>query len=151
MAIDVGESVEIHRPAGEIFDYLAHGENMPRWMSIFETVEPESGEPPHQGSKYHYKMSTRGKAESTFEWTDFEPARRLAWHGPPISSGPGSLEPAGEYVLEEHDGATRVTMRMHPKTTGLMSLLSPLMARSMRKEATSNMARLKQTLESGSA
>jgi uncharacterized membrane protein len=151
MAIDVGESVEIRRPASEVFDYLAHGENMPRWMSIFEKVEPESSEPPHQGSKYRYKMSTRGKAESTFEWTEYQPARRLAWHGPPVSAGPGSLEPSGEYVLEEHDGATRVTMRMHPKTTGLMSLLSPLMARSMRKEATGNMARLKQTLESGGA
>ena len=150
MAIDVGENVEIRRPAAEVFDYLAHGENMPAWMNIFETVEQESAGPPAKGTTYRYKMSTRGKAESTFEWSEFEPTHRLTWHGPPVSTGPGSLEPSGEYELKEHDGATRVTMRMRPKTTGLMSLLSPLMNRSMRKEATENMQRLKQALERGS-
>ena len=147
MAIDVGESVEIRRPAAEVFDYLAHGENMPRWMNIFETVEQEPAGPPAKGTTYRYKMATRGKAESTFEWSEFEPAHRLAWHGPPVSTGPGSLEPSGEYELEERAGATTVTMRMRPKTTGLMSILSPLLNRSMRKEAAENVQRLKQTLE----
>jgi hypothetical protein len=59
----------------------------------------------------------------------------------------GSLEPSGEYELEERNGATRMTMRMHPRTAGLMSLLSPLMSRSMRKEAAENVQRLKRTLE----
>jgi hypothetical protein len=96
-------------------------------------------------------MAARGKAQSTFVWSEFEPPRRLAWQGPPIPMGPGlgSLEPSGEYVLEEHDGATRVTMRMHPKTAGLMSIFSPLMNRSMRKEAAENVQRLKRTLEAG--
>jgi uncharacterized protein YndB with AHSA1/START domain len=132
-----------------VFDYLAHGENMPHWMALFETVEQESAGPPAMGTVYRYKMAARGKAQSTFEWSEFEPGRRLAWEGPPIPMGPGlgSLEPSGEYELEERDGATRMTMRMHPRTAGLMSLLSPLMSRSMRKEAAENVQRLKRTLE----
>jgi uncharacterized membrane protein len=147
MAIDVGESVEIRRPATDVFDYLAHGENMPRWISVFEKVEQDSEGPPAKGTTYRYKMASRRKPESTFEWTEFEPGRKLAWEGPPISVGPGTLEPSGEYELSERDGATRVTMRMHPKTTGIATLLSPLMSRSMRKEAAENVQRLKETLE----
>src|SRR2546421_4239479 len=79
MAIDVGQSVEIHRPAADVFDSLAHGENMPRWMSVFETVEQDSEGAPAKGTTYRYKMAARGKAESTFEWTQFEPGRKLAW------------------------------------------------------------------------
>src|SRR5207302_8075527 len=105
-------------------------ENRPRWMKLFETVEQESDGPPAKGTSYHYKMAARGKAESTFEWSEFEPNRKLAWEGPPIPMGPGlgSLEPSGEYTLEERDGATQVTMRMHPATTGLATLLGPLMS-----------------------
>jgi uncharacterized protein YndB with AHSA1/START domain len=148
MAIDVQSDADIRRPASEVFTFLADGENMPRWMGIFETVKKVSEGPVGKGTTYHYRMARRGKAESDFEWSEYEPNRRLSWHGPPISTGPGSLEPSGEYLLTEHNGATHVTMRMHPKTTGLMSLMSPLMARSMRKEAAGNMQRLKEVLES---
>jgi uncharacterized protein YndB with AHSA1/START domain len=149
MAIDVGQSVQIRRPSADVFDYLAHGENMPHWMGIFETVEQESPGPPGKGTTYRYKMATRGKAASSFIWSEFEPPRKLAWQGPPVPIGPGmgSLEPSGEYMLDEHDGGTRVTMRMHPRTAGLASILSPLMSRSMRKEAAENVQRLKQNLE----
>jgi uncharacterized membrane protein len=147
MAIDVGESVEIRCPARDVFDYLAHGENMPRWISVFEKVEQDSEGPPAKGTIYRYRMASRRRPESTFEWTEFEPGRKLAWEGPAIAVGLGTLEPSGEYELSECDGATRVTMRMHPKTTGIATLLSPLMSRSMRKEAAENVQRLKETLE----
>ena len=147
MSIDVDKSVEIRRPARDVFEYLAHGENMPRWMSTFETVQQASDGPPTKGTTYRYKMASRGKPESTFVWSEFQPGRKLAWAGPPIGVGPGTLEPSGEYELEEHEGATRVTMRMHPRTTGLATLLSPLMAWSMRREAAENVQRLKETLE----
>ena len=151
MAVDVQSDTEIRRPAGEVFAFLANGENMPRWMNVFETVKKSSEGPVGKGTTYDYKMARRGKAESTFEWSAYEPNSRLAWHGPPVSAGPGTLEPNGEYTLHEHDGATHVTMRMNPKTTGLMSLMSPLMARSMRKEAAKNMQRLKEVLETQQA
>jgi uncharacterized protein YndB with AHSA1/START domain len=151
MAIDIAESVEIGRPPEEVFDYLAHAENMPLWMAEFESVEQVSAGPPAKGTTYQYKMATRGKAESTFEWSEFDPARKLAWHGERVSTGPGSLEPSGEWVLEEHGGSTRLTMRMKPKTGGLMTLMSPLMARSIRKGAPANMKRLKDALEGGAA
>jgi uncharacterized membrane protein len=147
MAIDVRSDADIGRPASEVFAFLADGENMPRWMDVFETVRKASDGPVGQGTTYKYKMARRGRAESTFVWSEYEPDRKLAWHGPPVSAGPGSLEPNGDYVLEDRDGTTHVTMRMNPKTTGLMSLMSPLMARSMRKEAAGNMQRLKQVLE----
>jgi uncharacterized membrane protein len=147
MAIDIAQRVEINRPATEVFDYLAHAENMPSWMKEFESVEQISEGQPGQGTNYRYRMATRGKAESTFEWSEFEPARRLAWHGAKVSAGPGSLEPNGRWLLEEHNGRTELTMHMQPKTGGLMTLLGPIMARSIRRDAPANMQRLKQKLE----
>jgi uncharacterized membrane protein len=151
MAIEVEQQLEIGRPAGEVFDYLAHGENMPRWMKEFETVEQISDGPPAKGTTYRYRMATRGKAESTFEWSRFERAQRLAWEGERVPTGPGSLTPSGEWLLEERDGRTHLTMRMQPRTRGLMTLLSPLMARSIRKGAPDDMQRLKSEIEGSRA
>jgi uncharacterized protein YndB with AHSA1/START domain len=149
MAIDVEQRVEINRPAAEVFDYLAHAEHMASWMEEFETVEQVSAGPPGKGTTYRFRMATRGNPESTFEWSEFEPARRLAWHGEKMSSGPGSVEPNGQWLLEEHAGRTELTMRMQPKLGGLMTLFGPLMARSIRKGAPDNMQRLKEELERG--
>jgi uncharacterized membrane protein len=149
MGLDIAESVEIGRPADEVFDYLAHGENMPLWMEEFESVEQVSGGPPAKGATYQYKMAARGKTESTFEWSEFEPGRKLAWQGAKVSAGPGSLEPKGVWVLEENGAGTRLTMRMQPETGGFMTLMGPIMKRSMRKSAPGNMKRLKHALEGG--
>jgi uncharacterized membrane protein len=149
MAIDIEQRVQINRPAGEVFDYLAHAEHMPAWMREFEDVEQVGEGPPSLGTTYRYRMSTRAKTESTFEWSEFEPGRKLAWHGAKVSAGPGSIEPTGQWELDERDGTTELVMHIQPKTGGLMTLMSPLMARSIRKDAPANMQRLKQALEGG--
>ena len=147
MAVNVQSDTEIQRPAGEVFAFLANGENMPRWMDVFETVKKASDGPVGQGTTYEYKMARRGKAESTFEWSVYQPNTKLAWEGPPVAAGPGTLEPKGEYEITDHGDHTHVTMRMNPGTTGLMTLMGPLVARGMRKEAAGNMQRLKDVLE----
>jgi uncharacterized membrane protein len=150
MDVDVAQSVEIRRPAAEVFDYLSHGENLPRWMDEFETVEQVTDGAPAKGTKYRYKMRTRGKIDSTFEWSEYEPGRKLAWHGERVSTALGSLEPQGVWQLGEREGGrTELSMTMQPKTGGLRTLLRPLMARSIRKEAPANLRRLKELLEGG--
>ena len=63
-------------------------------MTDFESVRQVTEGEPAVGTSYSYKMA-RGRAEGTFEWTRFEPDSHLAWHGPAVQAGMGSMEPAG--------------------------------------------------------
>jgi uncharacterized membrane protein len=145
MAIHVEREIEIERPPERVFDYLAHGENLPRWMDEFTSVEQVSEGPPTLGTTYRYKMK-RG-AESTFEWEQFETGRRLAWHGPPAGGALGKLEPKGTWELEGAGPTTRVRMTMDPEPSGLLKLMAPLMARAIRKGSVKDFERLKGILE----
>jgi hypothetical protein len=89
----------------------------------------------------------RGNVEGTFRWTEFDGTARLAWHGPPVRSGPGSMEPSGRWELTDENAGTRVKLVMSPKPGGLFKLLSPLMSRGMRSGNAKALARLKQRLE----
>jgi uncharacterized protein YndB with AHSA1/START domain len=138
---------EIERPVQEVFDYLAHGEKLPDWVEEFEEVEQQSEGPPAKGTTYRYKMRRGG--ESTFEWSEFEPGRRIAWDGPPLKSGPGAMRPRGGYELEEADGGTRVRMTQDPEMSGFMKLMAPFITRSLQKGAPKSLEKLKGILEGG--
>ena len=99
MAREVRIATEIDRPAVEVFNFLADGENIPDWMDQFDSVVQTSAGPIGKGTAYKYKM--RRGPESTFEWNEYEPNRRLAWTGPPIEGTVGSLATDGDYTLEE--------------------------------------------------
>ena len=140
----------IRRPRGEVFTYLAHGERLPEYVTEFASVEQLSDGEPRQGTEYGYKMA-RGQAEGTFQWTEFEPHSRLAWHGPPARTGPGSMEPSGWWELSESGDGTAVKLVMTPKPGGLFKLMAPLMSRGMRRGNAKALQRLKERLESASA
>jgi len=137
----------IGRPPSEVFDYLARGERLPKYIDEFESVSQASPGEPTQGTEYSYKMK-RG-AEGTFRWTEFEPGAKLAWHGPAAKQGPGSMEPSGRWELSDEGGGTHVKLVMEPKPGGLFILLAPLMSVQMRRGNAQAMERLKQRLESG--
>jgi uncharacterized protein YndB with AHSA1/START domain len=147
MSIRTEGHVTIDRSAAEVFDYLAHGEHLPDYIDDFDRVAHEQDGPPAKGHVYSYKMK-RG-AEGTFEWTEFEPNHKLAWSGPTVKQGPGSMQPAGSWELSEHDGHTHVNLVMAPEPGGLFKLLGPLFKRSMAKGNERGLQKLKSRLEAG--
>jgi uncharacterized membrane protein len=149
MAIHIETELEIERPAGEVFEYLANGENLPRWMEEFAEVEKVSDGPVGKGTTYRYKMK-RGAA-STFEWSEFEQGRKVAWEGPPVGAGMGKLEPRGSFEVEPWSGGAHVRGTLRPQARGFLKLLSPLMARSIRMGSARDFMRLKLILEGGQA
>ena len=145
MARDVTIATEISRPAIEVFNFLADGENMPRWMDQIDSVVQTSSGGAAKGTSYKYKM--RRGPESTFEWCEFEPNRRLAWTGPPIEGTVGSIATDGSYTLEERDGTTQVTVSFRPEMSGMKKLIRPMMRRSLRRVFVADFARLRDILE----
>jgi uncharacterized protein YndB with AHSA1/START domain len=144
----VEAEITVARPRAEVFAYIARAEHLPEYVSDFAWVKQVSDGEPARGTAYSYKMG-RGQAEGTFEWTEFEPDSKLAWHGPPAKAGPGSMEPSGWWELSDDDQATHVKLVMTPKPGGLFKLLAPFMSMSMGKGNARALERLKQRLEGG--
>jgi uncharacterized protein YndB with AHSA1/START domain len=144
----VEAEISVERPRAEVFDYIAHGERLPEYVTEFAWVKQVSEGGPTRGTRYSYKMA-RGQAEGTFDWTEFEPDSKLAWHGPPAKAGGGSMEPSGRWELTDEDAGTHVKLVMEPKPGGLFKLMAPFMSRGMRKGNAKALERLKQKLEGG--
>jgi uncharacterized protein YndB with AHSA1/START domain len=143
--MQIESEITVDRPAQEVFDFIAHAEYLPDYVGDFESVQQVSEGSPGIETQYRYKMK-RG-AEGTFRWTRFEPNSHLAWEGPPVKQGPGSMQPAGWWDISDAGGATRVKLVMAPTPGGLFKLLAPLMAAGMRRGNTTALDRLKQQLE----
>jgi uncharacterized protein YndB with AHSA1/START domain len=144
----VESEITVAKPLAEVFEYIAHAEFLPEYVTDFAAVEQVSDGEPGRGTQYSYKMS-RG-AEGTFEWTEFDPESHLAWHGPRVKAGPGSMEPAGWWDIAARGDATQVKLVMAPKPGGLFKLLAPFLAAGMRKGNEQALERLKQRLEQDS-
>ncbi len=143
----VEAEVSVERPRSEVFDYIARAERLPDYVTEFAWVRQASDGGPARGTVYSYEMA-RGSAEGTFEWTEFEPHSKLAWHGPPVKAGPGSMEPSGWWELKDAGAGTNVKLVMTPKPGGLFKLMAPFIAMSMRKGNARALRRFKELIES---
>ena len=145
--MEVETDIVIAKPPADVFAYIARAEQLPEYVTDFESVRQESDGEPGVGTRYSYTMK-RG-AQGTFEWTEFKPTSQLAWHGPAVKAGPGSMEPAGRWEIRPQGEGTRVKLVMAPTPGGLFKLLAPFMAAGIRKGNDQALERLKQRLESG--
>jgi uncharacterized protein YndB with AHSA1/START domain len=136
----------VARPRSEVFEYIARAELLPEYVADFDWVRQISVGEPSRGTVYSYKLARR-KAEGTFEWTEHEPNSKLAWHGPPVKSGPGSIEPSGWWELSDEGAGTHVKLVMTPKPDGLLKLMTPIIAIGMLRGNAKAMQRLKHRLE----
>ena len=51
MAIHVESEIEVARPRAEVFDYIAHGERLPEYVTDFASVEPTAAGEPGPGTQ----------------------------------------------------------------------------------------------------
>jgi uncharacterized protein YndB with AHSA1/START domain len=144
--MQIESEITVNRSPADVFAYIARAERLPEYVTDFDSVHQSSDGEPALGTEYSYKMK-RGGTEGTFTWTEFHPPSRLAWHGPPAKSGPGSMEPAAWWELADASGGTRVKLVMAPKPGGLFKLLAPFMSGQMRKGNAKALELLKQQLE----
>jgi uncharacterized protein YndB with AHSA1/START domain len=147
MPIHTEAEITIDRPRSEVFEFLAQGERLPEYIDEFESVNHEEPGQPAQGHVYSYKMK-RG-AEGTFEWAEFQPHDKLAWSGPRVKQGPGSMRPVGHWQLSDEGSGTRVKLVMEPEPGGLFKLMAPLMKMGMSKGNERGLQNLKRILENG--
>jgi uncharacterized protein YndB with AHSA1/START domain len=136
-------TVTINRPARDVFDYLADGTHNRDWRDgVVEIRRITSTD--GKGAAYRQVLAGPGgrRIDGDYEVTVFEPPRRLEFV---VTAGPA--RPAGVFELTETPGdGTRVRFALDLQPTGLMRIMTPVIARQMRSEV-ARLNTLKKLLE----
>ena len=144
MAMPFGASVEIARPAGLVFDYIANMELNPTWQRGMRECRVTSPPPLRVGSTYEQVASFLGRRiESSFVVTALEPGRSITIDSVqstfPIRVT-RSVEPLG-------DARCRASATVEGGPGGVMRLFSPLMKPIAQRSVRGDYARLRALLE----
>jgi uncharacterized protein YndB with AHSA1/START domain len=139
----IEESVEINCPVEKVFTFTTDAGSWNRWQSTIPEAEQTSQGPVCVGATFRGTSRMMGR---TMQWTsmatEYEPNRKF---GKNITSGPMFIEQHNTYTPTE--GGVRFTLVYDVKVGGVLTLLSPMLVRSMRKELKKSLGNLKQVLE----
>jgi len=141
MSLDFVHTIDIHRPADEVFDVLADFENNPRWQAGMVACSWTSETRGQVGSTYQQEARFLGRAIHThFQVTELVPGRSISIEST-VSTFPiqvtRSVEPRAE--------GCRVSAHIRGQPTGIMAWFSWMVRRSVAKDY----AALKRLLEEG--
>lgn len=136
-------SVTISRPIGEVFGFVADGENAKRWRPGVRDVSHQSGE--GLGAIYRQGVNGPGgrRIAADYEITAFEPDRRIAFRA---IAGP--VRPIGEYRFAPDGDGTMVSLGLDATLTGWKRLLMGRVVQSTMDSEVRNLETLKAILES---
>ena len=136
-------STTISRPIGEVFAFVADGENARQWRPGVLDVARQSGE----GMGAIYRQGVKGpggrRIAADYEVTAFEPDRRIAFRA---IAGP--VRPTGEYQFAPAGDGTIVSLTLDATLTGWKSLVMGRAVQSTMLAEVRNLDTLKAILES---
>ncbi len=146
--ISVESSIEIERPAGEVFAFVADQTNAPQWQDGLAEVRRVTTGPIGVGTEHAFVRRFAGRRiESRNRFTRFEPGRFVEFEIPE-----GWLTGTASYRVDQvASGGCRLTSRMDFRIRGPLKLVSPLLARLLAHDSRVGDTRLKALLESMSA
>lgn len=132
MALTMGAGVELARPAGPVFDYIANMDLNPTWQRGMRECRLTSEPPLRTGSTYDQGASFLGRRiQSSFVVTALEPGRSITIE---------TVEPLG-------DARCRASATIEGGLGGLMRLFMPLMKLIAQRFVRGDYARLRALLE----
>ena len=135
-------TVMIRRPIEEVFGFLAHFENVPKWnYAIVETRKVSEG-PVGVGTIYQQVRSVPSRSEERFEVTVYSPPRHLEIQGQ-LGPFPSRLS----YALDALPEGTRVTNTVDLELRGPGRLLGRGAVPRVRDAVAANLRKLKEVLE----
>lgn len=141
----VTSSVEVERPAAEVFAYLSDMANNPTWQKGMRACTWTTDPPIAVGSRYDQEAAFLGRPIiSRFEVVELVPGERIrikTYESTFPLDITRSVEDLGE-------GRCRVTAVVGGEPTGFFALFGPLMAPMVRRSVKADYALLKETLES---
>jgi len=144
--VDVLTETVIQRPLEEVAGFAADPSNVPAWYANIRSVEWKTSPPLQVGSKIAFVAQFLGRTLAyTYEIRVWVPGERLVMS---TSEGPFPMETT--YTWAVVDGGTRMTLRNRGEPQGFSRWVAPFMAVAMRRANRSDLARLKEVLETQS-
>ena len=143
MAHVQGENI-INRPVEDVFDFVADERNEPRYNRAMNRSELITEGPIGVGSRFHAVMSMRGRpADVTVEFTAYERPRFLA-----SASHLSNMEIQGSLTFDPVPEGTRMRWSWELQPSGILKVLTPLIAYMGRRQDRAIWTGLKHILES---
>jgi carbon monoxide dehydrogenase subunit G len=134
--------IQIERPVGEVYEFLANAENDPQWRPGVVEIRRASGE----GVGAVYRQVVKGpmgrQIDADIETTDLVPNELIAFR-----TRTGPVRPTGRYELSPAGGGTRVRFRLDAELGGAKKLLMGRMVEKTMQSEVGALDNLKRVLE----
>ena len=143
--IRVEIEVQIERPAGTVFGFVADQTNAPRWQRGLTEVRRLTDGPPGVGTEHAFVRTFAGRGmESRNRYTEFNPDHFVEFEIPD-----GWMGGTASYRVEPTEsGSCHLIARMDFHVRGPLAVAEPLLTRLLARDARANVAALKRLLES---
>ena len=143
----ISGEIVINRPVEEVFDFVADERNEPRYNPRMLRADKLSPGPIGLGTRFRAEMRTRPRPTTmTTEFTGYDPPRRLV-----LRTHLSAMEIQGALTFDPVPEGTRMRWSWGVEPRGVFKLLTPLVARTGRRQEQAIWANLKRLLEAHQA
>ena len=144
----IKHSIEINRPAEEVFAYLEQVDRHNEWQGSLVSTTVETNGPMRVGTQVvERRHIPGGTRDFSYEVTEFDPARKMSFRG---SAGP--VRPGGTYTVDPTgESSSRMNVELDLEGHGIGKLFAILARRQAAKEVRVDHEKFKELLESGVA
>jgi uncharacterized membrane protein len=143
----IKHSIEINRPAEEVFAYLDQVDRHNEWQGQLVSTTIETDGPVRVGTRVVERRNVPGGARDfPYDITEHD-ARKISFRG----TG-GVIRPAGTYTVDPiSESSSRMNSELDLKGHGIGKLFAPLALRQAAKQVPVDQEKFKALLESGVA
>ena len=135
-------TIHLNQPVEQVFAFLTDTSKLATWQSNLIKSEQITEGPLRTGSRFReVRRIGRGESEIQGEITALEPNKRLETK---TTTRPQAMV---SYSLDPEHGGTRLKYKFVLVTSGLMRLLEPMIASSIKKDSEADFETLKRILE----
>jgi len=144
----IKHSVEINRPAEEVFAYLEQVERHNEWQGSLVSTTVTTDGPTRVGTRVvEHRKIPGGARDFSYEITELDPPHKTSFRG---TAGP--VRPAGTYTVDPTgDSSSRMSVELAFEGHGIGKLFAILARRQAAAELPVDHEKFKELLESGVA
>jgi uncharacterized membrane protein len=144
----IKHSIEINRPAGEVFAYLDQLDRHSEWQGSLVSAKVETAGPTRVGTRVLERRNVPGGARDIpYEVTEHQPPRKVSFRG---TAGP--VRPVGSMTVQPvSESSSRLVLELDLEGHGIGKLFAILARRQAAKQVPQDHEKLKQVLESDGA
>jgi uncharacterized protein YndB with AHSA1/START domain len=144
----IKHSIEINRPADEVFAYLDQVARHNEWQGSLVSTTVETDGPTRVGTRVIERRNVLGGARDfPYEITEHDPAHKVSFRGTT-----GLIRPVGTYTVDPTgESSSRMNSELDLEGHGIGKLFAILARRQAAKQVLVDDEKLKELLESGVA